>query len=228
MKKVADKQILMAADFAGYPLKEAIKEYLEKKGEAYVLRRVYANIRILDHDTEEFTSNLAVAFHQDGIQVAYGTMVKICHNQCILGADRIIANYGRNKRDMNEIYNEVDGWMANSGKIITEEQERIRKMRSTIMNPEQVLQIIGELTAIRVAHDSSNPTIRIRETYPLNQTQINQFTEDLLVKQKEQRCVTLWDIYNTATELYKADRMEIPNVLPQNCAMNEYLDRYIL
>ena len=32
MKKVADKQILMAADFAGYPLKEAIKEYLEKKG----------------------------------------------------------------------------------------------------------------------------------------------------------------------------------------------------
>ena len=32
MKKVADKQILMAADFAGYPLKEAIKEDLEKKG----------------------------------------------------------------------------------------------------------------------------------------------------------------------------------------------------
>ena len=32
MKTVKDKQILMAADFAGYPLKEAIKEYLEKKG----------------------------------------------------------------------------------------------------------------------------------------------------------------------------------------------------
>ena len=29
MKTVKDKQILMAADFAGYPLKEAIKEYLE-------------------------------------------------------------------------------------------------------------------------------------------------------------------------------------------------------
>ena len=32
MKTVKDKQILMAADFAGCPLKEAIKEYLEKKG----------------------------------------------------------------------------------------------------------------------------------------------------------------------------------------------------
>ena len=32
MKTVANKQLLMAADFAGYPLKEAIKEYLESKG----------------------------------------------------------------------------------------------------------------------------------------------------------------------------------------------------
>ena len=32
MKTIKDKQLLMAADFAGYPLKEAIKEYLEKKG----------------------------------------------------------------------------------------------------------------------------------------------------------------------------------------------------
>ena len=32
MKTVANKELLMAADFAGYPLKEAIKEYLEKKG----------------------------------------------------------------------------------------------------------------------------------------------------------------------------------------------------
>ena len=32
MKTVRDKQILMAADFAGYPLKEAIREYLEGRG----------------------------------------------------------------------------------------------------------------------------------------------------------------------------------------------------
>ena len=32
MRTVKDKQILMAADFAGYPLKEAVRVYLEKKG----------------------------------------------------------------------------------------------------------------------------------------------------------------------------------------------------
>ena len=35
MKMVKDKQILMGADFAGYPLKEAIKEYLEKITDAF-------------------------------------------------------------------------------------------------------------------------------------------------------------------------------------------------
>ena len=209
-------------------LPEVEKRYGYKAVEAHVLRRVYANIRILDYDTDEFTSNLAVAFHQDGIQVAYGTMVKVCHNQCILGADRMVSNYGRNKRDMNQISEEVERWMAESGKIIGEEQEYIRRMRETVMRPEQVLQIIGELTAMRVAHDSSNPDIRMKDTYPFNQTQISTFTEALLIKQKQQGTVTLWDIYNTATELYKADKMEIPNVLPQNIAMNKFLDNYLI
>ena len=32
MKKVKDKQILVGADFAGYPLKEAVVAHLKKKG----------------------------------------------------------------------------------------------------------------------------------------------------------------------------------------------------
>ncbi|MDD3110431.1 MAG: RpiB/LacA/LacB family sugar-phosphate isomerase, partial [Eubacteriales bacterium] len=32
MKKVKDKHLLVGADFAGYPLKEAVVKHLEKKG----------------------------------------------------------------------------------------------------------------------------------------------------------------------------------------------------
>ena len=32
MKKIKDKELLVAADFAGFPLKEVVVEYLEKKG----------------------------------------------------------------------------------------------------------------------------------------------------------------------------------------------------
>ena len=36
--------------------------------------------------------------------------------------------------------------------------------------------------------------------------------------------MTLWDVYNAATDLLKADRMEIPNVLPQHLAITEFLN----
>lgn len=32
MKRIKDKQLLVGADFAGFPLKEAVVEHLKKKG----------------------------------------------------------------------------------------------------------------------------------------------------------------------------------------------------
>ena len=64
MKMVKDKQILMAADFAGYPLKEAIKEYLEKKGWCVTDIGVKA-----DSDPED----TELMFHRIGLRV--GAMI---------------------------------------------------------------------------------------------------------------------------------------------------------
>ena len=64
------------------PQVEAVKG--ENAVEAHILRRVYANIRISDFDDAETTTNVAVAFHQKGIQIGFGPNVKICHNQCML------------------------------------------------------------------------------------------------------------------------------------------------
>ena len=88
--------------------------------------------------------------------------------------------------------------------------------------------LIGMLTAMRVAKDTSKPEIRVSETYPLNQAQISQFTEDLLVKHHSNGKVTVWDEYNSATELYKAHGMDIPMILPQNTAMVKFIDKMYL
>ena len=69
----------------------------EKAVEAHILRRIFATIRIKDWETDELTTTLVVAYHQDGIQAAIGPCVKICHNQCILSPERSICNYGKNK-----------------------------------------------------------------------------------------------------------------------------------
>ena len=64
MKTVANKELLMAADFAGYPLKEAIKEYLEKKG--WKITDIGVKADSDPNDTE-------LMFHRIGLRV--GSMI---------------------------------------------------------------------------------------------------------------------------------------------------------
>ena len=78
-------------------------------------------------------------------------------------------------------------------------------------------------TAIRVKADSSNTLIRENIDYPLNQGQISAFAEDVLVQYKIKEEVNLWDIYNAGTLLFKAERMDIPQIMPQNRAFVKFL-----
>ena len=69
------------------------EHYGKQAVEAHIIRRAYANIRINDFDSDGYTTNLSVAFHQRGIQVGFGNNVIICHNQCMLNADCYAATY---------------------------------------------------------------------------------------------------------------------------------------
>ena len=163
-------------------------QYGERAVEAHILRRVFANIRITNFDDADHTTNLAVAFHQKGIQVGFGNMVMICHNQCMLCADQYISTYSEKGQGR--------------GNGVT---------------------IPGMLTALRVKCDTHIAEIRENRTYPLNQSQISRLTEDMMYRYYQNGKVTVWDLYNGATELYKADTMDIPALLPQNRAMVGFL-----
>ena len=58
MKTVKDKQILVGADFAGFPLKEAVVEHLKKKG------WTVTDIGVRSEDDEE-----KEMFHRIGLKV---------------------------------------------------------------------------------------------------------------------------------------------------------------
>lgn len=75
----------------------------EKAVEAHILRRIFATIRIKDWETDELTTTLVVAYHQNGIQAAIGPCVLICHNQCILSPERSVCNYGKKKVSTEEV-----------------------------------------------------------------------------------------------------------------------------
>ncbi len=193
--------------------------------EAHILRRVYTTIAIHDGEDSELNTNIAIAYHQDGIQIAFGTTVKICHNLCILGADKIVSNYGNGKISNEEIFKTVDAWLHNFGDYQERDQRIINKMREIECTKTDALQLIGMLTAIRVSFDSNIGNMRESlNNYPLNQAQISMYTESYLRFSEVNETVTLWDMYNIGTKIYKPHSTEIPNILPQTAVLFEVLD----
>lgn len=208
------------------PQVEAVKG--QHAVEAHILRRVYANIRITDFDNDETTTNVAVAFHQKGIQIGFGPNVMICHNQCMLSPELYMSSYSEKGKkgsgmDVAAMLDTLKSWLVDARHIIETDRERIAKMKETRITAEQMFLLIGLMTATRVKADTSRKSIRENITYPLNQSQITLFTEDMLEAYHDKEFVTSWDMYNSATNLYKANRMDIPALLPQNRAMVNFM-----
>lgn len=196
--------------------------------EAHILRRVYANIRITDFDNDETTTNVAVAFHQKGIQIGFGPNVMICHNHCMLSPELYMSSYSEKGKkgsgmEVAAMLDTLKSWLVDARHIIETDRERIAKMKETRITAEQMFLLIGLMTATRVKADTSRKSIRENITYPLNQSQITLFTEDMLEAYHDKEFVTAWDMYNSATNLYKANRMDIPALLPQNRAMVNFM-----
>ena len=215
-----------------YP--ELEERYGERAIEAHTLRRVYANIRLKNFDTPDLTTNLAVSYTQKGIQVGFGSMVKVCHNQNIMGEGQFVSDYSVNgmhfahgdkqKTDLAGILQTIGGWLTNAEKIFITETETIERMQRSVLTAEQIYTILGMLLAIRVQNDTPIKEIRTHVgAYPLNQSQITKFTEGLLLQQKATGKVTAWDMYNCATELYKPHIVDQNMILPQTMSMLNFL-----
>lgn len=203
----------------------------ERAVEAHILRRVFANIRLTNWDDETYTTNLAVAFHQKGIQVGFGNMVQICHNQCMLCPTQYVSTYsergnGRSPQQVSieEVMQTVKSWLFDAEHRIVTERAKIERMKQIEVNAQQMFTLIGMLTAIRVKCDSRNKQIHENRVYPLNQAQISDFTEQMLLRYDDKKLITAWDVYDAATNLYKANTMDIPSLMPQNRAMVRFLD----
>ena len=187
----------------------------ENAVEAHILRRVFANIRITDFDDGETTTNLAVAFHQKGIQIGFGPNVMICHNQCLLNPELYMSTYSEKGRkgsgiELSTMLDTLKSWLVDARHIVETDRERIEKMKNTRVSAEQMFTLIGLMTAMRVKSDTTRKSIRENITYPLNQSQITVFTEDMLEAYHTKEVVTAWDMYNSATNMYKANKMDIP------------------
>lgn len=204
------------------------EQYGERSIEAHLLRRVYANIEIRSDETDDVVTCLAVAYHQKGIQLGIGPMVKVCHNQTILGAQDVVSNYtcysGQNRKDkysLEMVLNRAEQWADEYEPYQKIRAERVSDMKSAQMDRDRMLRLIGVLVEKRILHDSQNDVLRVNAPYPLNSSQINETSEQLIALMRHDEPVSYWDAYQQLNTVLKPSRMDIPQVLPQSLALFE-------
>lgn len=215
---------------------------------ATIVRRVFCNITIKDFDTNsEYTNALTISYSQRGIQAAVGQHVRACHNMSILGAEQTISTFNDGVTDKNNKYSRVkftyedilrriDDWLSHMDSIAHSGSEKIQKMKNTVIPANVMYGLFVFLAAYRVQCDSKNENIRIKETYPLNNSQLNQLIESCLIKAQQNAYaskdnvgfITAWDFYNAATDTHKAHQMDSVQIVPQNMALLNFMNEYIL
>lgn len=217
--------------------KQLTEQYQERTGTkdipfaATTFNRVFCNIVLTRYATETHMANIVVATNQRGLQVAIGANCKACRNQTILGASHLVSSYGNGDRTQMDVQTFIQRVRQMvQGYRFADDMEVLERMKRIPISPNDLFQMVGELTATRVAFNSSNRDVRGMANgncYPLTQTQISRFTESLLLTFSRKQEVALYDVYQSATALYKVASMDLPNILPQNESFVEYIsDRY--
>jgi len=209
-------------------------EFGEKAIEAHLLRRVYANIEIRADETNEVVTCLAVAYHQKGIQLGIGPMVKVCHNQTILGAQDVVSNYtcfkGQDRKDkftLDMVMARAQQWAETYEPNQAARKESMERMKGAMMDREAMLRLIGVLVEKRILHDTADKLLHDSTPYPLNSGQINETAEQLMLLMRKNEKVSYWDAYQQLNTVLKPNRMDIPQVLPQSLALYDTMTEYL-
>ena len=206
------------------------EQFGERAVEAHLLRRVYANIEIRSDETDDIVTCLAVAYHQKGIQLGIGPMVRVCHNQTILGAQDVVSNYtcygGQNRKDklsLEDVLARAQQWADDYEPYQKIRRERMAEMKSAQFDHQDMYRLIGMLVEKRILHDTQNDVLHQNAPYPLNSGQINETAENLMALMRHDEPISYWDAYQELNTVLKPDRMDIPQVLPQSLALFDCL-----
>ncbi len=221
-----------ASAFPGVTLLPVLEE---KHGEgalqAHLLRRMITAFNIKKGETDETTQSIAIAYHQQGIQAAFGPNIKICKNQCIYGSKNRFQTYGDGKENVERLFQIISDWILNYDEIRARDLAILENMKNIILSYSNVCDIIGELNLKRVLKDS----LHITSEYILQQNQIS----DLAIKYLEflkvdntldySKGITLYNFYNLCTEMYKPQFTDLPNIIGRNHLLGDYfVDKFNL
>lgn len=209
-------------------LPEKVAMYGDGAPETFILRRIYTTIVIGD-EYDGMRNALAISYNQNGIQVAFGPNVKICHNQTILGSQYLVSNYGYG--NVSKIIKSgvpfwqpfVDAWLGNIAEHQEKWIEEIGNLRNRYLSMSKIKEFFGSLLYNRIGVDCGAIS-RKDDNAPLSCTQINTIIRDYLVNSEDD--FSAWDLVNLLTNVLKPKTADMATLLPSSVKALEYVKKF--
>lgn len=201
--------------------------------EAHILRRVYANVNLAYPCGEGCSINMAVAYHQKGIQVAFGPYVHVCHNQTILGSHDLFTTQKMTgllihpcyAKDVNEMLNQIQVFVDQAAGRFEMMAEKVEAFKNTQFEESDFERLLRMLMCLRIRKDSHLVNIHTSRPYPLNASQINSAVErylnETILPGTDGRELSFWDALQCFNYDLKGDAAEIPTLLDQTANLTE-------
>lgn len=196
------------------PLRNIEEQYGNQKNilQAWLLRKVTGKIFVPRLETEDMKISIAFAYHDKGIDVAFGHDVKVCSNMSIFGS-HILHTYGQNQNvDYEKMMDIIKEWAGKLDKMAEEDRIIIRNMMGTSITKERAQEFLGKLLILANASNMNKPVVS-----PLNVTQVSEVSRGLLNSDfdilEAPDTYSLWKFYNNMTEVLKAGNSDITTLL---------------
>ena len=181
--------------------------------QAWLLRKVTGKIFIPRLDSPDMNVSVAFAYHDKGIDVAFGHDVKDCSNMSIFGS-HIFHTYGSNQNvDYEKMMDTIRIWANNMDKMHEDDLKIIKAMTETSITKERAQEFLGKLLILANAKNMNRPVVA-----PLNVTQVSEVSKGLLscdfnILEEDEKEYSLWRFYNDMTAVLKAGNSDITTLL---------------
>ncbi len=201
-------------------------KYGKKSIQSHLLRRVIGKITLPEYSDQENGSGLAINFHQQGIDIAYGMNVWVCGNLSIFG-DTIIYTYGKGSVPLSKLLEIISDWTYQMGDFRNTDISVVNHLRDRYLDHQiAVPSLVGKLAMMAV----KSAYLDSRLIAPLNIGQVSTFTKNLLTKHENvlQQDISAWDLMNLATDIIKPGKMNAQEILHQSHAIgNFFTEEYL-
>lgn len=185
----------------------------------YLVEQLVTRINLNVTGETELNPSIAVAYNDRGIQIAFGTNVRVCSNMNVYG-ENFISTYGNvGKVPFAQMITILKSWIDNYEKHFEADKNAINELKAIEIQPNDMDKILGKLIRNAVFNNMGRKEVNA----PLNVTQVCRLIEQGDSQFNQNIPATAWDFANWGTYILKPNKSNMTELLSDTYSFNKFV-----